>query len=102
DVEVLRAPFRRLERAENGGALRDTLLVECLDAVHPGRRVEMLVRAPVLAVGGVLGRLLEMELQPVPRSDRVEPFPRLAEREADFPIVGNRALQVIHQELWSE
>src|SRR5262249_35538589 len=102
DVEVLRTPRRRGERPENLRAIRDAPLVERFDTVHAGRGIEMLMFAPVLAFGAVLRRFLQMELQPVQFSNRVEPVPRLAEREPELPVVGHRARQIIDQELWSE
>jgi hypothetical protein len=40
-----------------------------------------------------------MELQPVDLTDRVEPIPRLTEREAELLVVRDRALQIVDQEL---
>src|SRR3712207_8195652 len=53
------------------------------DAVDAGRGIEVLVLPPEGAVRGALRRLLQVELQPVARPDRVEPVPRLPEREAE-------------------
>ena len=58
--------------------------------------------APVLAIRVVLWRFLQVKFQSVQNTDRVEPFPRLAEREADLPVVRDRALKVVDKELWSE
>src|SRR5437660_10590683 len=102
DVEILRPPCRRRERPENRYAIRDALRVERFDAVHAGRRIEMLILAAVLAFGATLRRLLQMQFQPVQLADRIEPVPRLTKREADLPIVGHRALQVVNKELGSE
>src|SRR6266550_8117738 len=62
----------------------------------------MIVVSPVLAVRVVLGRFLQVKFQSVENTDRIEPFPRLAEREADLPVVRDRALKVVDQELWSK
>src|SRR6478672_11647885 len=62
----------------------------------------MIVVSPVLAVRIVLGRFLQMKFQSVHHTDRVEPFPRLAEREAHLLIVRDRALKIVDKELWSE
>src|SRR5258708_4056797 len=45
DVEVLRTPRSRRKRFEDRYAVGYTLRIEGLDAVHTGRRVEVLVRA---------------------------------------------------------
>src|SRR5437773_7249384 len=79
DVEVLRAPRGRGKRLDDRYAVRCALLIERLDAVNTRRRVEMLVHTPVSAVFGVLGRFLQVKLQPVQLTDRVKPVPRLAE-----------------------
>ena len=47
-------------------------------------------------------RFLQVELQPVKLTDCVKPFPRLAERETELPVEGDRAGKVVDQELWSE
>ena len=62
----------------------------------------MIVVLPVLAVRVVLGRFLQVKFQSVQNTDRVEPFPRLAEREAELLVVRDRALKVVDKELWSE
>src|SRR5690349_18143320 len=62
----------------------------------------MIVVAPVLAVRVVLGRFLQVKFQSVQNTDRVEPFPWLAEREADLLVVRDRALKIVDKELWSE
>src|SRR5262245_2855436 len=62
----------------------------------------MLVVAPVLAPRLALGRFLQVKLQPVQLTDGVEAVPRLAEREADPPVVRDRALEVVDEELGSE
>src|SRR5437868_3393999 len=62
----------------------------------------MIVVSPVLAVRLVLGRFLQVKFQSVQNTDRVEPFPRLAERETDLPVVRDRALKIVDKELWSE
>jgi len=46
----------------------------------------MIVVAPVLAVRAVLGSFLQVKFKPVQNTDRVEPFPWLAEREADLLV----------------
>src|SRR5207247_2280896 len=102
DVEVLRAPRGRGKRVDDRYAVRCALLIERLDAVNTRRRVEMLVHTPVSAVFGVLGRFLQVKLQPVQLTDRVKPVPRLAECETEFLVVDDRAGKIIHQELWSE
>src|SRR5207245_11119255 len=91
DVKVLRAPCRRRQRLDDPCAIRGALRVECLDAVNAARGVEMLVLTPVLALSLVLGRFLQMKFQPVQPSNRVEPVPRLAKREAESLIVRHRA-----------
>src|SRR6266576_5971758 len=98
-VEILRPPRCRPQRSENGCPTRNALLVKRLDAVHAGRRIEMLVLAPVLSFGAMLRRLFQMELQPIQLSNRVEPLPRIAERKAELLVVAHRALQVVDQEL---
>ena len=35
-------------------------------------------------------------------ADGVEPVPRFAERETEPPVVRNRALEVVDEELWGE
>src|SRR6185369_7054948 len=62
----------------------------------------MIVVAPVLAVGVVLGRFLQVKFKSVQNTDRVEPFPWLAEREADLLVVRDRARKVVDKELWGE
>ena len=84
DIEALRAPLSRRDRLDDHHAVGDALLVERLDAVNACRGVEMIVVAPVLAVRVILGRFLQVQFQSVQNTDRVEPFPWLAEREADL------------------
>jgi hypothetical protein len=62
----------------------------------------MFVRTPVPAFVVVLGRFLQVELQPVQLTNRVEPFPRLAEGETEFLVVADRAGKIVDQELGSE
>src|SRR6266704_3264428 len=62
----------------------------------------MLVRTPVSALVVVLGRFLQVELQPVQLTNRVEPVPRLGECETELLVVRDRAGKVVDQELWSE
>src|SRR5258708_8564968 len=102
DVEVLRAPRSRRKRLDDRCAVRCALRIERLDAVHTGRRVEVLVRTLVSALVGILGRFLQVELQPVQLTNRVKPAPRLAECETELLVVGDRAGKVVDQELWSE
>src|SRR3982074_3326584 len=102
DVEVLRAPRSRRKRLDDRCAVRSALRIERLDAVHTGRRVEVLIRTPVSALVVVLGRFLQVEFQPVQLTNRVKPVPRLAECEPELLVVGDRASKVVDQELWSE
>src|SRR5882762_7588735 len=102
DVEVLRAPRGRRQRLDDLCAVRDAPGVERLDAVHAGRGVQMLLIASVLALGAVLGRLLEVKLEPIQLTNRVEPLPRLAKREAEFLVVRNCTGKIIHKKLGSE
>src|SRR5690349_19691434 len=102
DVEVLRAPLRRGERSEDRYAARDALLVECLDAGHAGRGIEMLVLAAIRALGRILRGFLQVDFQSIQLPDRVKPIPWITEREAELPVVGDRPLQVIDQKLGSE
>ena len=102
DIEALRAPLGRRDRLDDRHPIGDALLVERLDAVNASRGVEMIVVAPVLAVRVILGRFLQVKFKSVKNTDRVEPFPRLAEREADLLVVRDRALEVVDKELWSE
>src|SRR6266550_6254696 len=102
DVEVLRAPRGRGKRLDDRCTVRGALLIERLDAVNTRRRVEMLVHTPVSAVFGVLGRFLQVKLQPVQLTDRVKPVPRLAECKTELLVVADRAVKVVNQELWSE
>src|SRR5215212_231368 len=102
DIEALRAPLGRRDRLDDRHAVGDALLVERLDAVNACRGVEMIVVAPMLAVRVILGRLLQVKFKSVQNTDRVEPFPGLAKREADLLVVRDRALKVVDQELWSE
>src|ERR1041384_5335582 len=102
NIKVLRAPLGRRDRLDDRHAVGDALLVECLDTVNTRRGVEMIVVAPVLAVRVGLRRFLQVKFQSVQNTDRVEPFPWLAEREADLLVVGDRALKVVNKELWSE
>ena len=60
----------------------------------------MIVVTPVLAVRVILGRFLQVKFKSVQNTDRVEPFPGLAEREADLLVVRDRALKVGGKELW--
>src|SRR5437870_13421718 len=62
----------------------------------------MLVRTPEPALVVVLGRFLQVELQPVQLTNRVESVPRLAECETELVVVGDRAGKVVDKELWSE
>src|SRR5229473_459563 len=62
----------------------------------------MLVRTPVSALVVVLGRFLQVELQPVQLTNRVKPVPRLAECETELLVERDRAGKVVDQELWSE
>ena len=87
DIEAPRAPLGRRDRLDDSHAVSDALLVERLDAVNARRGVEMIVVAPVLAVRVVLGRFLQVKFKSVQNTDRVEPFPRLAEREAELLVV---------------
>src|SRR5215203_6661667 len=102
DIEALRAPLGSRDRLDDRHAVGDALLVERLDAVNARRGVEMIVVAPVLAVRVILGRFLQVKFKSVQNTDRVETVPWLAEREADLLVVGDRALKVVDQELWSE
>src|ERR1041384_2223401 len=102
DVEIPGPPRRRRERLDDPDAVRLALRIERLDAVHAGRGVQVLLLTPVPALGVGLGRLLEMELQPVQLTDRVEPLPRLAEGETELLVVGDRARQIVDQELRCE
>jgi hypothetical protein len=102
DIEVLRAPLGRRDRLDNRHAVGDALLVERLNAINARRGVEMIVVAPVLAVGVVLGCFLQVKFESIQNTDRVEPFPWLAEREAHLLVVRDRALKVIDKELWSK
>src|SRR5215207_1763019 len=102
DIEALRSPLGRRDRLDDRHAVGDALLVERLDAVNTRRGVEMIVVAPVLAVRVTLGCFLQVKFKSVQNTDRVEPFPWLAEREANLLVVRDRALKVIDKELWSE
>src|SRR5215217_5598412 len=102
DIEVLRAPLSRRDRLDDRHTGGYALLVERLDAVNACRGVEMIVVAHVLAVRVILGRFLQVKFKSVQNTDRVEPFPWLAEREADLLVVRDRALKVVDKELWSE
>ena len=102
DIEALRAPLGRRDRLDDRHAVGDALLVERLDAVNARRDVEMIVVATVLAVCVVRGRFLQVKFQSVQNTDGVEPFPWLAEREADLLVVRDRALKVVDKELWSK
>src|SRR2546427_6581985 len=62
----------------------------------------MLIRTPVSALVVVLGRFLQVKLQPVQLTNRVKPVPRFAECETELLVVGDRAGKVVDQELWSE
>src|SRR5713101_8388252 len=62
----------------------------------------MLVRTPESALVVVLGRFLQVELQPVQLTNRVKPVPRLAECETELLVERDRAGKVVDQELWSE
>src|SRR5439155_22640261 len=62
----------------------------------------MLVRTPLSALVVVLGRFLQVELQPGQLTNRVKPVPGLAECETELLVVGDRAGKVVDQELWSE
>ncbi len=55
----------------------------------------MIVVAPVVAIRVVRGRFLQVTFKSVQNTDRVESFPWLAEREADLPVVRDRALKVV-------
>src|SRR5947208_16920805 len=62
----------------------------------------MLIRTPASALVVVLGRFLQVKLQPVQLTDRVKPVPRLAECKTELLVVADRAVKVDNQELRSE
>src|SRR5258705_11802163 len=62
----------------------------------------MVVRTPVSALVVVLGRLLQVEFQPVQLTNRVKPVPRLAECETELLVVKDRTGKIVDQKLWSE
>src|SRR6266550_748753 len=102
DTEVLRTPSGRGERSQDRDPAGSALRVERFDASDPCRRIEMLVLAPVPALGFILGRLFQMQFQSVDTADGVEVVPRLVERETEPPVVGHRALEVVDEELRGE
>lgn len=53
----------------------------------------MIVFTPTLAVRVVRGHFLQVKFQSAQNTYRVEPFPWLAEREADRLVVRDRALR---------
>ena len=62
----------------------------------------MLVVPPVAALSLVLGRFLQVQFQPVQMSDGIETTPWFAERKTELPIVRNRPLKVVDEELRSK
>lgn len=95
-------PRGHRERPDNCCPVRGALSVERLDAVDASRRVQVLVLPPVPALWPVLGRFLQVELQTVHLANRVEPVPRLPEREPELLVVRDRPREVVDQELRSE
>jgi hypothetical protein len=59
----------------------------------------MIVRSPVAALVVAPGRQLQVELEAVAGSDRVDGSLRSGEREADPLVAGDRARKVVDQEL---
>ena len=57
---------------------------------------------PVSALVGILVRFLQVEFQSVQLTNRVKPFPRLAEGETELLVLRDRAGKIVDQELWSE
>jgi len=102
NIEILRAPRRRLQRLENLRSVGNTLFVEGFDAFDARRGIEVVLFPTMLALGGILGRLFQMQLQSIPTTDSVEPAPRLAETKTQPLVVRHRALKVVDEELWSE
>jgi hypothetical protein len=79
------------KRPDDRYAVRGALCIERFDAVNTGRGIQVFVRMAVSAFVVVLGRLLQVELQTVRLTNRVEPFPRLAEGETELLVVADRA-----------
>ena len=102
DVEVLGSPRSVGQRLPHHCSIRDALVVERRDAVDAGRRIQMLVLAPVDALRFTAGSLLQVELEAVPDPDRIKPVPRFAEREAEPLVVGDGSREVGDQELRGE
>ena len=102
DIEIFRGPRGSRERFDDPYTVADALLVEGFDAVYTRRGIEMLVIAPVATLCLVLGCFLQVQFQSVQVTDSVETIPRLAELEADLPVVRDRVLKVVNEELWSE
>src|SRR6476469_8079456 len=86
-IKALRAPGSYREWLDNRCIARDTLLVERFDAVYCGCGVELFVITAVLTLGMIPGCFLQVKLQTIQLAARVEPIPRLAESEADLPVV---------------
>ena len=62
----------------------------------------MFVVTPVLTLVLILRRFFQVEFESVKIADGVEAIPRLAEGEAEFLVVSDRALEVIDKKLWRE
>src|SRR5687767_13239135 len=99
DVEILLPPVGRRQRLENPDAIGDAVIEEGFNTIDAGCRVEVLMLATVAAVILILRRFLQVHFESVEMADGVEAIPRVAEREAELLVVGDRALEVIDQEL---
>src|SRR5580765_3150979 len=102
NIEVLRAPRRRLKRLEDLRAVSDTLFVECFDTLDTRQGIEVLVFSTMVALGRILGRFLQVQFQSIQTADSVEPAPRLAETETQPPVVRDGSPKVVDEELRSE
>ena len=89
DVEIPGAPFGWRQRPDDGDAVRHAVVVERLDTINARGRVEMLVGATPLAIGGARRRFLQVDFESIAMTDRVEAFPRIVKPKSEPAVIRN-------------
>ena len=73
-----------------------------LEVLEARPDIEVIVVPTILTLGRILGRFLQVQFQSIQSADRVEAAPRFAETETQLPVVRDRPLKVVDEELRSE